>query len=620
MKKLLICLVAFCCFSTTTSAQWIRTIGIQPFEMAYSNVTGRLYVALEQTVQFDSIEIAIVNPTSASVEQTIRFPGRPASMAISNDGNYLFLGGFLPNKIRRINLVMGLVDLEFSLQNEAYPALIVPSPNDYKKVVFVEISPAGERVAFYDEAVRRPNSVPYYGHVVFRNTSKLLSTYNSADNSVLLYNIDANGITQAGAGTVDNYPPNTRLRMIAGRLAMSNGRIYSFNGDYPQYYSFYFNQPFQSGSTFTADTDSSTVYFIHNWHIPGNKITLHSHQNAGNSKSIIGIGGLTEAAKLLTNTGGHGRLAFAQIVSGGSKLVLLSPCLSNVPAPVIDPSAPSGCDTDTITLSGPSGFGGYFWSNGSNEQTIFAQFQNTYTLQVLGPDGCLSPRSAPIQILTDARPPMCSFLNNSVERFCEGDSVVLTAIPPSGWEPIIGSYLWSTGETTQSITVSQAGNYTVSAVTNLNCVGLENFTFIEVFPLPQQPQITLDSITGNLIAPFAPHHEWYLDGELLEGENLYYLNPTESGTYTVVLVSVEGCKSPPSDPFDLIVFIHTGEPEKPAEVVSFQCFDLLGRLITEGATADFEHRRAQLQPGAYVVLWFDEKARPVESRRLIMSR
>jgi hypothetical protein len=49
------------------------------------------------------------------------------------------------------------------------------------------------------------------------------------------------------------------------------------------------------------------------------------------------------------------------------------------------------------------------------------------------------------------------------DSICEGDSATLSALVPGG------SYVWSTGETTQSITVSQTGNYSVNVTDLLQC-------------------------------------------------------------------------------------------------------------------------------------------------------
>ena len=82
------------------------------------------------------------------------------------------------------------------------------------------------------------------------------------------------------------------------------------------------------------------------------------------------------------------------------------------------------------------------------------------------------------------------------DTICNGDSVVLTVLVPAEF------YSWSTGETTQSITVSQTGSYTVTrtdfltgcqstsepyVVTVENCVGMKELSYqphITIFPNP----------------------------------------------------------------------------------------------------------------------------------------
>jgi hypothetical protein len=64
-------------------------------------------------------------------------------------------------------------------------------------------------------------------------------------------------------------------------------------------------------------------------------------------------------------------------------------------------------------------------------------------------------------------PPVTSVSANGPLTFCLGDSVVLTAAGGS-------SYSWSTGDTAQSITVKNGGNYSVTAVGQLNQCGNGN--------------------------------------------------------------------------------------------------------------------------------------------------
>ena len=58
-------------------------------------------------------------------------------------------------------------------------------------------------------------------------------------------------------------------------------------------------------------------------------------------------------------------------------------------------------------------------------------------------------------------------------EFCDGDSVVLTSSAAE-------SYLWSTGETTQSIVVTTSGNYRVNVTDDNGCSGLSEPLVITV--------------------------------------------------------------------------------------------------------------------------------------------
>jgi len=64
------------------------------------------------------------------------------------------------------------------------------------------------------------------------------------------------------------------------------------------------------------------------------------------------------------------------------------------------------------------------------------------------------------------------------QPFCFGDSVVLTASPAM-------SYLWNTGEITQSIVVYNSGNYAVSEMSTTGCISNSPNEIINVFPIPE---------------------------------------------------------------------------------------------------------------------------------------
>jgi hypothetical protein len=96
----------------------------------------------------------------------------------------------------------------------------------------------------------------------------------------------------------------------------------------------------------------------------------------------------------------------------------------------------------------------------------------------------------------------CNFTED--ESLCVGNTTVLSA--PNGY----GSYIWSTGATTQSITVSDFGTYSVAMEAAAPCVSNtktfnvidctlanENFTFnkFKSFPNPVKNSLTISNAT-----------------------------------------------------------------------------------------------------------------------------
>jgi hypothetical protein len=121
---------------------------------------------------------------------------------------------------------------------------------------------------------------------------------------------------------------------------------------------------------------------------------------------------------------------------------------------------------------------------------------------------------------------------------CPGEKVVLTATQAS-------SYVWSTGATTQSIEVSQAGNYTVIIKNVAGCASQASLPLtVTVNTTVLQPAIT---ITGNtnlcqgqkavLTAPLAEGYLWST------GATSRSIEVAQTGNYTVKVKNTSGCES-----------------------------------------------------------------------------
>lgn len=115
------------------------------------------------------------------------------------------------------------------------------------------------------------------------------------------------------------------------------------------------------------------------------------------------------------------------------------------------------CPGDSIVLD--AGMGDtYLWSSGGMSQTETVSAGGTYTVTVTNTTtGC----SNTDDILITQNPGVTTSTDTTI---CTGGTATLTANLPNG------SFVWSTGDTTPTLTVSQAGTYSVTATDQNNCM------------------------------------------------------------------------------------------------------------------------------------------------------
>ncbi|WP_407521112.1 HYR domain-containing protein [Lacibacter sp. MH-610] len=130
---------------------------------------------------------------------------------------------------------------------------------------------------------------------------------------------------------------------------------------------------------------------------------------------------------------------------------------------------------------------------------------------------------------------------NGVTTFCAGGSVTLTSTSATG-------NTWSTGATTQSITVSGSGTYSVTFTDGFGCVSVpSNAITVTVNPIPAKPTISASGSTticsGNSVTLTSSS----TTGNLWStGETTQSIVVTTAGSYTVK-VTLNNCESPVSD-------------------------------------------------------------------------
>jgi hypothetical protein len=176
------------------------------------------------------------------------------------------------------------------------------------------------------------------------------------------------------------------------------------------------------------------------------------------------------------------------------------------------------------------GFSQYAWSNGATTQSISTTQGGAYTVTVTNANGCTNTATA---TLTVNPPPVIAL--TPAAPVCQGSSTGLDAGPG------FTHYLWDTGATTQTLSVNQAGNYTVTVTDVHNCIAQAS-TQATIYPLPTVNITGTTSFCQGSVSPvsatagFASYH-WS------SGSTTASLTAQQSGNYTVTATDAHGCSA-----------------------------------------------------------------------------
>ena len=225
-------------------------------------------------------------------------------------------------------------------------------------------------------------------------------------------------------------------------------------------------------SCFAADTVNVTVNYT-----PVASIAGDSTICPGGSTTLTASGGGTYA----WNNGGSGStITVAPAADSTYAVIATSNGCSSLPDSITVlvgsiPLVNLGPDTtvcDQLTLDAGPGLVDYLWNTAATTQTILVSSSGVYDVTVMNIDSCFSSDTIAVTV------------NNTIpvdlgpdQDICPGAAATLVASPGG-----FSSYNWSTLQNTASISVSTAGNYSVS-VTDINGCPSSDAVFVNVFPL-----------------------------------------------------------------------------------------------------------------------------------------
>jgi gliding motility-associated-like protein len=273
-----------------------------------------------------------------------------------------------------------------------------------------------------------------------------------------------------------------------------------------------------------------------------------------------------------------------------ARVPVLAEVNSIPPAPAT--SSGSSCGDTSVVLQATGGSNGqYRWyTSPTGGSSLPGEINDTFSTPLLTSTTnyfvslsnglCESSRTLAVATIIPL-PAKPAITASGATTFCAGSTVTLST-------PVASGYLWSTSETTQQITVSGSGIFTVSIEDANGCVSpASDPVSISVNALPAKPPVVASGATtfcegGSVVlsAPAGFSYAWS-DGITTQQRTII-----ASGNYSVSTTDSNGCTSLSSDPLAIIV---NSAPAKPVITPSGSTTLCSGQSITLSAPAGFSY-------------------------------
>jgi gliding motility-associated-like protein len=186
------------------------------------------------------------------------------------------------------------------------------------------------------------------------------------------------------------------------------------------------------------------------------------------------------------------------------------------------------CIGDSVVFNAGEGYASYLWQDGSNEPTYVANQTGTYWVEVT--NGSCTDYDSVYLYVDD--PSIAMYLGNDT-TICIGDFIVLK--PAFG---VFNGYLWSTGDTTSTISVSEPGTYTLTVESG--CGMATDQITIGNWPYPDPglgPDLNLCFGQSTLLEPTFGFSSYTWQ----DNSTLPFYTVTQSGVYWCDVSDIHGC-------------------------------------------------------------------------------
>lgn len=220
----------------------VRLVTLVTNDLIYDGGSQRIYASVPSSAGGIGNSITSINPVTGSIGSSVTVGSEPKKLAISDNGQFLYVGLDGTGAVRRFNLASQTAELQLSLGSDPflgsyYADDVEVLPGNPRAVAIARkyktVSPSAAGVVVYDDGVQRPATTP--GHfqgsnvIEFSATAERLYGYNGETTAFAFHRMTVNA---SGVSLVDVFD-SFRGDLISGfgvDIKFDGGRIYTTSG------------------------------------------------------------------------------------------------------------------------------------------------------------------------------------------------------------------------------------------------------------------------------------------------------------------------------------------------------------------------------------------------------
>jgi Secretion system C-terminal sorting domain len=606
--KIFFILLNFC---LQLNGQTIRRIDFVANDIVYAPQHNSIYATAPSANKSFGNTVCRIDPTTGAVKQSVYIGTEPTFMAVSDNGQYLYVGlEYIPRIIRlklpelKPDLTILMTDTSATNQGVIFVEDIKVLPGKPTSIAVVQGAyavPSFTSLAIYDEAKVRPKigdirSASLYGlaNITFlgNNSDTLLGGDHNYSHFIP---IDTEGVGTLSKNYGDKILGFDRFLKYSKRdnLIYTGSKVINPRSNPPLtiLHTFDFQQDnstsgLRSAKIVEPDPFSDALFMSY---LVGGKLLLKkiNTQTRFVTNEWTLMRTPDERTKQVVNLGQPEKMA---ILSDNNIFLFDNGCVSDISvAPIINQgNAFTLCKDSTVLLSVNTN-NRILWSTGDTTTSIRVKNADSYSAAFLDSKGCAGPSSSPM-VVTEARtaypPSLYSFfLNGSMLNdvtICKGDSLLVEAQVFSGF-----NLSWNTGETSPTIKIMKPGQYFAISTNSEGCKAYSPTISVQykALPIPPRPIIKIvgktDLCSSNekvmLQAPSGyKAYSWTNRAKT----DTITVSTTNIDSFAVKVFNTEGCASEQSD---FIKIRQLSIPTKPLLIYK-------DSLLQSTNTASYNHR------------------------------